>query len=232
MLECTRIAAPQREEAGFHVEQTPVEQPAPGFATPRDQHMAAWLEGDHGQGRAQIPQVGDVAPVEPALPGLAAMPHPGPACALRRRLLPIRRRLRPPAAPVPTRPSRTRPRKLRPYAIRCRASSTLVLPAPLSPVSRFSPGPGRRLTRSKRRRPAISSRVMRINDDACKAERPGDAGRSRSTWNKLPVTAGVASPHAGTSRCWPRGPGPRSWRRATAGPRARRAGRRGHRAGN
>src|SRR5207342_1276805 len=43
--------------------------------------------------------------------------------------------------------------------MRCRASSTEVLPAPLSPISRFSAGPGDSDARSNRRRPAISSRI-------------------------------------------------------------------------
>src|SRR6187397_3026563 len=90
----------------------------------------------------------------------------------------------------------------------CRASSTLVLPAPLSPVSRFNPGPGTRLTCPKRRRPEISSRVMRISGPAKQNARAmpgvrvprGTNCRSQSKWHHhVPalLTAGLTDQGGG-----------------------------------
>src|SRR6476659_7086219 len=55
------------------------------------------------------------------------------------------------------------------------ASRTEVLPAPLGPVSRLSAGSGANETVSKRRRPLMSSRVIRINLPQSRTPGPGRA---------------------------------------------------------
>src|SRR5690606_29593708 len=68
-----------------------------------------------------------------------------------------------------------------------------------------------------------------------KAERPDQAGRSRSTWNPVavrPVTGVAASPRGGTYRWSLPAPGRRSWHPATAGSRSPPGAPTGHPAGS
>ena len=118
-----RVAAPQGQELGFHVEQTPVQVAPPGFPATADQYVAARVEADHRQGGTQLAQVRDWRPVQAPAPFLAAMaksrlapsgPVAPPRPPMRESVPPIPRTLPVLAAPARIRPSRTRPRKLRP----------------------------------------------------------------------------------------------------------------------
>src|SRR5690606_571151 len=79
LLEGARIAAPQRQEVLFHVEQPPVDVAPPGFAAAADQGMAPGFEADHGQRGAQVAETGNGLSVQASLPGLSAVAQPGPA---------------------------------------------------------------------------------------------------------------------------------------------------------
>ena len=73
LLERSRIAAPQRQERGFHVEQPPIQQATPGFAASGDQHMAARFESHHGEGSTQLAKMTDGVAIQSAFPRLSAM---------------------------------------------------------------------------------------------------------------------------------------------------------------
>mgnify|MGYP006377056651 CR=1 FL=1 len=62
LLECARVATPERQEiaagiATFHVEQPPIDVTAPHFAAAVNQGVAAGLEGDDCQCLAQFTEV-------------------------------------------------------------------------------------------------------------------------------------------------------------------------------
>ena len=118
----------------------------------------AWLPGSKvttASAAQSSPRWADVGAIQAAFPHGARMAQAGLAgCG--RPLLPTRRR-----PPGPGRPGGSGHRARGPGSCAHRPSGAglraVVLPAPLSPVSRLSPGPGASETASNRRRPAMSS---------------------------------------------------------------------------
>src|SRR5690606_17530117 len=89
LLQCAAVAAPERKEAGggvtlFRVEQAPVEEAPPRLAAAADQGMAARVEGDRRQRRAELAQPGDAGAVQAPVPVLPRMPQAGLAAAFAR----------------------------------------------------------------------------------------------------------------------------------------------------
>ena len=78
LLQGPGIAPPQGQEVLFHVEQAPIQEPAPVLRATGDQGVTAGLEGHHGQCGTQLPQVGHILPVQAAAPVLAGMAQAGP----------------------------------------------------------------------------------------------------------------------------------------------------------
>ena len=77
LLERPRVTAPQGKKVRFHVEQSPIDETPARFAAPTHERMAAGLEGDHRQRRAQRPQLRHILAIKTALPGLPAMAQAG-----------------------------------------------------------------------------------------------------------------------------------------------------------
>src|SRR5690606_39366737 len=90
LLQRPRIAAPERQEGRFHVEQAPIDVTPPRLAAAADQRVAARFEAHRGQRSAQIPQGCHRLAVQTALPGLPTVAQPRLAGAVRDLLLPLR----------------------------------------------------------------------------------------------------------------------------------------------
>src|SRR5690606_2703481 len=193
LLQGPGVAPPKRQEARLHVNQPPVHETAARLRGPHHKGVAAGLEGDHGQRGAQIADLGQRLSVQTTLPGLA--------CMAQARL---------PHAPTGLLPfdehldgSRARPHQAIPDPTAETASVGHQMQGLQHAALAAAVGAQQKVeTRARRERAAFeAAQASEVQTGyphgaawrRAKAERPDQAGRSCSTWNRwgrvLAVTA-------------------------------------------
>src|SRR5690606_38894281 len=216
LAERTRIPSPDREKALFHVEQTPVDEAPARLATARHQRVAPGLEGHHHECRAQLPQMVDGSSIHACFPAPTAVPQARAVRTAPRVPLPLREHLDRPA-PRPHQAIADAPPEAAAIRQQVDALEDAGLPRAIGTDEEIEPAARAQLDVDEVAQVAQLQPDQAHRTPSGKAERPDEAGRSCSTWNRGWITASTASRRGASARWRPRAPAPRSWRPAGPG---------------